>query len=148
MGVVVLSQYAEPRYGLALLQAGSDGRAYMLKERVGDEGQLVAAIEAVAHGGSFMDARVVEAMIAERGQGGALAAVRADAARAADPRPDRAGQEQRRDRRGAYLSKRAVEKHINSILLKLDLPEAQEVSRRVMATLIYLSATEGSAPAR
>jgi DNA-binding NarL/FixJ family response regulator len=148
IGVVVLSQYAEPRYGLALLQAGSDGRAYMLKERVGDEGQLVAAIEAVAHGGSFMDARVVEAMIAERGR-----AERSPLSELTPRELQILGLIAQGKSNGAigeelYLSKRAVEKHINSILLKLDLPEAQEVSRRVMATLIYLSASEGSAPAR
>jgi DNA-binding NarL/FixJ family response regulator len=148
VGVVVLSQYAEPRYGLALLAAGSDGRAYMLKERVADEGQLIAAIEAVAHGGSFMDARVVEAMIAERGR-----AERSPLSELTPRELQILGLIAQGKSNGAigeelYLSKRAVEKHINSILLKLDLPEAHEVSRRVMATLIYLSATEGSAPAR
>jgi DNA-binding NarL/FixJ family response regulator len=146
VGVVVLSQYAEPSYGLALLQAGSDGRAYMLKERVSDQSQLIAAIDAVAHGGSFIDAKVVEALIEARGTAadsplaeltpreleilGAIAQGKSNGA---------IGEE-------LFLSKRAVEKHINSILLKLDLPEAQEVSRRVMATLIYLSAREGSLP--
>jgi DNA-binding NarL/FixJ family response regulator len=66
VGVVVLSQYADPRLGLALLEDGSDGRAYLLKERVHDRRQLIAAIETVAHGGSVMDARVVEAMMAQR----------------------------------------------------------------------------------
>jgi DNA-binding NarL/FixJ family response regulator len=146
VGVVVLSQYAEPSYGLALLQAGSDGRAYMLKERVSDQSQLIAAIEAVAHGGSFIDAKVVEALIEARGQAAdsplteltpreleILAAI-------AQGKSNGAISEE------LFLSKRAVEKHINSILLKLDLPEAHEVSRRVMATLIYLSARAGSLP--
>jgi DNA-binding NarL/FixJ family response regulator len=146
VGVVVLSQYAEPSYGLALLQAGSDGRAYMLKERVSDQSQLIAAIEAVAHGGSFIDAKVVEALIEARGAAAdsplteltpreveILAAI-------AQGKSNGAISEE------LFLSKRAVEKHINSILLKLDLPEAHEVSRRVMATLIYLSAREGSLP--
>lgn len=148
IGVVVLSQYAEPRYGMALLQAGSDGRAYMLKERVGDEGQLVAAIEAVAHGGSFMDARVVEAMMQARSQ-----AERSPLAELTPRELEILGLIAQGKSNGAiseelYLSKRAVEKHINSILLKLDLPEAQAVSRRVMATLMYLSATGDNAPAR
>ncbi len=146
VGVVVLSQYAEPSYGLALLQAGSDGRAYMLKERVSDQSQLIAAIDAVAHGGSFIDAKVVETLIETRGQTAdsplseltpreleILAAI-------AQGKSNGAISEE------LFLSKRAVEKHINSILLKLDLPEAQDVSRRVMATLIYLSARPGSPP--
>src|ERR1044072_667691 len=66
VGVVVLSQVAEPRYGLALLDEGSDRRAYLLKERVQSGGQLVAAIRAVADGGSVIDAKVVDGLIAER----------------------------------------------------------------------------------
>src|SRR3982751_4999043 len=63
IGVVVLSQFAEPRYALALLEGGSDGRAYLLKERIQRRGQLIAAIEAVAKGGSVIDAQVVEVLI-------------------------------------------------------------------------------------
>ena len=62
IGVVVVSQYADPRYGLALLEGGSDGRAYLLKERLHDRGQLVAALDAVANGGSVVDPKVVEAL--------------------------------------------------------------------------------------
>jgi DNA-binding NarL/FixJ family response regulator len=146
IGVVVLSQYAEPSYGLALLQTGSDGRAYMLKERVSDQSQLIAAIEAVAHGGSFVDARVVEALIETRGQ-----AVESPLSELTPRELEILGAIAQGKSNGAigeelFLSKRAVEKHINSILLKLDLPEAQDVSRRVMATLIYLSAREGLQP--
>ena len=65
IGVVVLSQYAEPGYALALLEHGSEGRAYLLKERVDDVEQLVAAIRAVAEGGSVVDPKVVEALVAE-----------------------------------------------------------------------------------
>ncbi|MFI5010194.1 MAG: response regulator [Solirubrobacterales bacterium] len=146
VGVVVLSQYAEPSYGLALLQAGSDGRAYMLKERVSDQSQLIAAIDAVAHGGSFIDAKVVEALIEARG-----AAADSPLSELTPRELEILGAIAQGKSNGAigeelFLSKRAVEKHINSILLKLELPEAQEVSRRVMATLIYLSAREGSLP--
>ena len=63
IGVVVVSQYADPRYGLALLEGGWDGRAYLLKERLHDRGQLVAALDAVANGGSGVDPTVVEAPI-------------------------------------------------------------------------------------
>src|SRR5687767_5833868 len=66
IGVVVLSQYADARYGLALLDDGSDGRAYLLKERIRHRAQLVSAIEAVAQGGSMIDAKVVEGLIDAR----------------------------------------------------------------------------------
>ena len=66
VGVVVLSQYVEPDYALALLEHGSDGRAYLLKERVSDVDVLRRAIEAVATGGSVIDPRVVEALVAAR----------------------------------------------------------------------------------
>ena len=65
IGVVVLSQYATPSYMLALMASGSEGRAYLLKERVNDVEQLVAAIRAVASGGSVIDPKVVEALVAE-----------------------------------------------------------------------------------
>src|SRR2546426_8478245 len=68
LGVVVLSQYANPSYAIALLDAGSAGRAYVLKERVHDPNQLVAAIRAVAEGGSLIDPKVVEGLLAERGR--------------------------------------------------------------------------------
>ena len=67
IGVVVLSQYAEPRYALALLEAGTVRRAYLLKERVDDVDQLVAAIRAVAGGGSVIDPKIVEGLVAAQG---------------------------------------------------------------------------------
>src|SRR5206468_877502 len=77
VGVVVLSQYAEPRYAVSLLEAGTARRAYLLKERVDDLAQLVAAIEAVAADGSMIDPKIVEALVAEkaRQEASALAAL-------------------------------------------------------------------------
>ena len=135
IGVVVLSQYADPRYGLALLESGSDGRAYLLKERLHDRAQLVAAIEAVA--ARRLGRRREGRRGADRGAraGRALAAGRADAARARDPLRDRAGQEQPGDRRAALPHQaRRREAH------QRDLPqarptEAEDFSRRVKAAL-------------
>ena len=141
IGVVVLSQYADPQYGLALLDGGSDGRAYLLKERVRHQGQLVAAIETVAEGGSMIDAKVVEGLIEARRrvERSPLAdltrrelEILAFVAR---------GQSNQAIADELVLTKRAVEKHINAIFLKLDLTEAQDVSRRVKAALIYLAET-------
>jgi DNA-binding NarL/FixJ family response regulator len=143
IGVVVLSQYADPRLGLALLEHGSDGRAYLLKERVHDRRQLTSAIETVAHGGSVMDARVVEAMIAERSG--------ADESPLAELSPRELeilgeiaqGKSNARVAQDLVLTKRAVEKHINAIFLKLGLSYAEDVSRRVKAALIYLAERDG-----
>ena len=66
LGVVVLSQYTDPGYALALLEDGSEGRAYLLKERIEDVDELVAAISAVADGGSVIDPKVVETLVATR----------------------------------------------------------------------------------
>ena len=139
VGVVVLSQYADPRLALTLLEEGSDGRAYLLKERVHDRRQLIAAIETVAHGGSLMDARVVETMLEQR---------RRDAASPLGELSPREleilgeiaqGKSNARIAEELVLTKRAVEKHINAIFLKLGLSHAEDVSRRVKAALIYLA---------
>jgi DNA-binding NarL/FixJ family response regulator len=141
VGVVVLSQYSDPRYGVLLLEGGSDRRAYLLKERIQHGGQLVTAIETVAEGGSIVDAKVVETLISmrrrvERSPLGELTPreleILAFVAR---------GHSNQAIADELVLTKRAVEKHINAIFLKLDLTEAQDVSRRVKAALIYLAET-------
>ena len=144
IGVVVLSQYAEPEYGLALLEHGSDRRAYLLKERVNHRGQLVSAIEAVAQGGSVMDAKVVETLIAARQR------VEHSPLGELTPRELEIlsfiarGHSNQAIADELVLTKRAVEKHINAIFLKLGLTDALDVSRRVKAALIYLAEHDGS----
>jgi DNA-binding NarL/FixJ family response regulator len=142
IGVVVLSQYTDPRYGLALLADGSDRRAYLLKERIQSRGQLVAAIEAVARGDSVVDAKVVDALIAqrrriERSPLGELTPREVEIlAYVARGHSNQAIADE------LVLTKRAVEKHINAIFLKLGLTQAAVVSRRVKAALIYLAERE------
>jgi DNA-binding NarL/FixJ family response regulator len=139
MGVVVVSQYAMPQFALALLERGSDGRAYLLKERLSDRAQLVAALRAVAEGGSVVDAKVVESLIAAR--------ARADASPVADLTPREReilseiaqGKTNQAIAEQLFLTKRAVEKHINAIFVKLGLTNAEDFSRRVKAALIYLA---------
>jgi DNA-binding NarL/FixJ family response regulator len=143
MGVVVLSQYAEPRYALQLLGDGSDGLAYMLKERVADRNQLLSAISAVAAGGSYVDPKVVEALISAR--------TRAKDSHISELTPRELevlaliAQGLSNAAIGAqlFLTKRAVEKHVGAILSKLCLSDSEDVSRRVMATLAYLSDRPG-----
>jgi DNA-binding NarL/FixJ family response regulator len=144
VGVVVLSQYADPRYGLALLDSGSERRAYLLKEHVRHRGQLVSAIETVAQGGAMIDAKVVEALMAARR--------RIDGSPLAELTPRESeilayvakGFSNQGIADALVLTKRAVEKHINAIFLKLGLGEAMDVSRRVKAALIYLAEADKS----
>jgi DNA-binding NarL/FixJ family response regulator len=138
VGVVVLSQYDEPEYVLALLEAGSDRRAYLLKEKISDAGQLAGAVRTVAAGGSVIDPKVVERLVAARSRGhsplawltprelevlAAMARGMSNAAIAA----------------GLHIGTRAVEKHVNSIFAKLGLVEDDRHHRRVQAVLAFLS---------
>ncbi len=142
VGVVVLSHYAEPRYVLRLFESGSDGRAYLLKERIHDRGQLVGAIEAVATGSASIDPKVVDVLIESR--------ARAERSLLAELTPRemevlRAIAEGKSNAAIAdelVLTKRAVEKHINAIFLKLGFtygPDSANVSKRVKAALILLA---------
>jgi DNA-binding NarL/FixJ family response regulator len=139
VGVVVLSQYAEPEYALALLEKGASGRAYLLKERVSDIDQLVGAVREVARGGSVIDPRVVEVLVAARG------AARDSPIAQLTPRERDVLQQVAMGRNNSgiaaalFLTERAVEKHINAIFSKLDLSEEPDVHRRVKAALVYLS---------
>jgi DNA-binding NarL/FixJ family response regulator len=139
IGVVVVSQYADPRYGLALLEGGSDGRAYLLKERLHDRGQLVAALIAVAEGGSVVDPKVVEALIAARVQAEDSPLAELTQRELEILSEIAQGKSNQAIADKLVLTKRAVEKHINAIFLKLGLTRAEDVSRRVKAALIYLA---------
>ncbi len=139
IGVVILSQYADPSLALDLFRSGSEGRAYLLKERVAERGELVNAIQAVADGRSVVDPKIIDGLIAHRVRSSqspldeltarerevlaAVAAGKSNAAIAAS----------------LFLTKRAVEKHINAIFMKLNLRESEDTSRRVMAALIFLA---------
>jgi DNA-binding NarL/FixJ family response regulator len=139
IGVVVVSQYADPRYGLALLDRGSDRRAYLLKDRLRDREHLIAAVYEVAAGGSVVDAKVVEALIAARtgGENSKLAELTPRELEILGHMAQ--GKSNQAIAEDLYLSKRAVEKHINAIFMKLGLAHAEDVSRRVKAALIYLA---------
>jgi DNA-binding NarL/FixJ family response regulator len=141
IGVVVLSQYADPAYALALLESGSEGRAYLLKERVHDRAQLVAAIEAVAAGGSVLDSKIVEPLVAAK-----LQAERSPLTALTEREREVLAEIAKGKSNAAIadtlvLTKRAVEKHINSIFLKLNLSYTEDVSKRVKATLLFLAET-------
>lgn len=144
-GVVVLSQYANAGYALALLDAGSAGRAYLLKERVADVDQLVAAIRAVAEGSSVIDPKVVEALVAEKSRATAspiseLTRRERDVLRAMAGGANNAAIAAQ-----LTLTERSVEKVINSIFQKLGLTWEPAVHKRVKAVIMYLA--EGDAAA-
>lgn len=142
IGVIVLSQYAEPAYALALLERGTGRRAYLLKERIRDRAELIAAIETVACGGAVIDPLIVDVLIQARSR------VANSKLSQLTPREREllaeiaSGKSNGAIAKSLFLTKRAVEKHVNSIFSKLDLPESADVSRRVMAALIYLAEDE------
>jgi DNA-binding NarL/FixJ family response regulator len=143
VGVVVLSQHDDPAYALALLETGSEGRAYLLKERVHDRGQLAAAVEEVARGGSVIDAKIVEALVRAR-SGTNSSALAELTSREREVLAEIAqGKSNSAIADSLVLTKRAVEKHINAIFMKLGLAQADDVSKRVKATLIFLAETDG-----
>jgi DNA-binding NarL/FixJ family response regulator len=142
VGVVVLSQYAEPAYALALLEAGSEGRAYLLKERVSEVDELLAAIREVAAGGSVIDPKVVESLVSARHRPSS------DVDRLTPREREILGEMAQGKSNAAIasalvLSTRAVEKHTNSIFSKLGLSEEVDVNRRVKAVLLYLADSGG-----
>jgi DNA-binding NarL/FixJ family response regulator len=139
VGVVVLSQYANPMYALALLKNGSARRAYLLKERVQDLDQLVAAIHAVAEGGSMIDSQVVDALVAQnaRGEESPLSGL---TPRELDVLREMAsGKSNAAIGEALFLAERSVEKVIHSIFLKLGLTWETLVHKRVKAVLVYLA---------
>jgi DNA-binding NarL/FixJ family response regulator len=139
VGVVVLSQYGEPGYALALLDAGTAGRAYLLKERVDDVTQLVSAIRAVAAGGSVIDPKVVEGLVAERARVEA-SPVHALTARERDVLREMAeGKNNAAIAGSLFLSERSVENVIHSIFLKLGIAWEASVHKRVKAVILYLA---------
>jgi DNA-binding NarL/FixJ family response regulator len=145
VGVVVLSQHPDPQYALPLLEHGSAGRAYLLKERVDHLDQLVDAIGAVAEGGSVVDPKVVEALVAVNARD-ERSPLRDLTPRELDVlREMAAGKNNAAIAGTLYLTERSVEKVIHAIFLKLDLTWEPAVHKRVKAVVMYLA--EGGAEA-
>jgi len=142
VGVVVLSQYVQPSYALALLEGGTARRAYLLKERVKDIEQLVAAIRAVAEGGSLIDPKVVEVLVA------AKARTEQSPLHELTPRERDVlhgmaeGKNNAAIAQALFLTERSVEKVIHSIFLKLGLAYESSVHKRVKAVILYLAEAE------
>ena len=142
VGVVVLSQYATPSYALALLESGSAGRAYLLKERIQEPEQLVSAIHAVAEGGSVVDPKVVEALVAESARGEQSRLNQLTPRERDVLREMAAGKSNAAIGETLFLAERSVEKVIHSIFLKLGLTWEAAVHKRVKAVIVYLAESE------
>jgi DNA-binding NarL/FixJ family response regulator len=138
IGVVVLSQHNDPDYAMALFRDGTDGLAYLLKQRVGDPEALAAAVEAVVAGGSVVDPEVVGSLVSrtERSSASPLADLtdrELDVLREMAQGRTNAGIAQR-----LSLSESSIEKYSTSIFAKLGLADEPEVHRRVAAVLAFL----------
>lgn len=138
VGIVVLSQYAEASYAMELLRDGTDGLAYLLKERVGDPEHIAVAVRAVADGSSVIDPDIVGALV-QRGSHGSESGVATLTDRERDVLHHMA---QGRTNAGIaeelYLAESSIEKYATSIFSKLGLRDEPLVHRRVAAVLTYL----------
>jgi DNA-binding NarL/FixJ family response regulator len=139
IGVVVISQHSEPLYAIALFERGSAGRAYLLKERVREPGELSRALHEAAAGGSVVDPRIIERLVAT------LRLRQSRQPDALTPREQEIlmliaeGRSNAAIAAALVITKRAVEGHINAIFSKLELGDSENVSRRVKAALLYLT---------
>lgn len=142
-GVVVLSQYVEAEYALDLLADGVEGLGYLLKERVSDLDELVRALNEVARGGSALDPKVVEGLLARNTQKTSSALSSLTERELEVLREIATGRSNAATAKALFMSERAVEKHVGSVFGKLGLVNESQVNRRVMAVLAFLEATGG-----
>lgn len=137
IGVVVLSQFDDPDYAVRLLDGGAAGRAYLLKERISEPGQLATAVRQVAVGGSMIDPQVVEVLAARRRSHSPLGDLTRREGEVLALVAEGLTNDAIADR--LHLSLRVVEKHVGTIFSKLGLSEERDVHRRVKSALIYLA---------
>jgi DNA-binding NarL/FixJ family response regulator len=142
LGVVVLSQYANPSYAIALLETGTAGRAYVLKERVHEIDQLGAAIRAVAQGGSLIDSKVVEGLVADRARTKASPLNELTRRERDVLRKMAEGRNNASIAEDLVVTERSVEKAINAIFMKLGLTWEPAVHKRVKAVIMYLAESD------
>lgn len=144
VGVVLLSQYAEPRHGLELLNPSAAGRAYLLKDRLHNREELESAIRTVARGGTMIDPGMVR-MLLDAQQQRSNSPVAELTRRERDVlREMSQGKSNQAIAETLSLNKRAVEKHVGSIFMKLELADEEMISRRVAAVLLFLDDHRGA----
>ena len=147
-GVVVLSQYVEEDYAFDLLSDGVEGLGYLLKERVSDVDELVRALHHVARGGSALDPKVVERLLARKSQDSRSPLLGLTQRELEVLQQLATGRSNAATAKALYMSERAVEKHVGSVFQKLGLGAESDVNRRVMAVLAFLEATGDGPPYR
>jgi DNA-binding NarL/FixJ family response regulator len=143
-GVVVLSQYVEEDYAFELLSEGVAGLGYLLKERVTQVDDLVRALYDVSRGGSALDPKVVEGLLARKSQQQSSALLALTEREHEVLRELATGRSNAATAKVLFMSERAVEKHVGSVFQKLGLVHESDINRRVTAVLVYLEATGGS----
>jgi DNA-binding NarL/FixJ family response regulator len=139
-GVVVLSQYAEEEYAFELLEDGVGGLGYLLKDRVTAIDELVRAMQEVARGGSALDPRVVEGLVARKTREARSPLTTLTEKESAVLKEMATGRNNSSIAQVLFMSERAVEKHIGAIFQKLGLSEERDLNRRVAAVITFLEA--------
>ena len=136
VAVLVLSQYVETRYAMELLARGADGVGYLLKDRVGDVSELLAAIRSVAAGRSVIDPTVVSRLVGRRRQVDPMETLSAREREVlslmAEGRSNRAIGER------MFLSPKTVETHVSAVFSKLGIEDTADDNRRVLSVLTWL----------
>lgn len=145
-GVVVLSQYVEEQYAFELLSDGVAGLGYLLKERVTEVDDLVRALHEVARGGSVLDPKIVEALLARKSAESTSVLSNLTEREYEVLQELAAGRSNAATAKALFMSERAVEKHVGSVFTKLGILHESDVNRRVMAVLAFLEATGGPTP--
>ena len=138
VGVLVLSQYVETRHAIRLIQAGTDGVGYLLKERVGDLAELIDAVRRVGSGGSVIDSEVVGQLLGRARAHGPLDELTRREREVLELMAEGRSNAAIADALG--LNEKTVEAHISGVFSKLGLEPAMEDHRRVLAVLTYLRA--------
>lgn len=134
--VMVLSQYVEEQYATELVASRSKGVGYLLKDRVADTGDFIAALRDVAGGGTVLDPDVVTQLLTRARHADPLAAMTPRERDVLDLMAQ--GRTNSAIAKELFVSHGAVEKHVTSIFTKLDLPPADGDHRRVLAVLRWL----------
>jgi DNA-binding NarL/FixJ family response regulator len=138
VGVLVLSQYVELGLAMQLLAESAEGAGYLLKDRIGDVEEFVAAVRRVATGGSAIDPLIVSTLLSRRRSDDPLAQLTRREREVLELMAEGRSNQGIADR--LVITLRAAEKYVSSIFGKLDLPSGGSDSRRVMAVLLYLRA--------
>jgi len=136
MGVLVLSQYVEPGLAMQLLADSADGVGYLLKDRIGDVKEFIAAVKRVATGGSAIDPIIVSTLLSRRRSNDPLAELTPREREVLELMATGSSNQGIAD--ALVITLRGVEKYVSSIFGKLGLPSTGSESRRVLAVLLVL----------